>query len=375
MKTKTKMATVLKKSSKKPMVKAKKPREPLWKGPAVDGITQSMLSRFIVDRERFRLLVIEGLAPPQTFNHRLEYGSMWHVCEEYHGRDEDWNAPLRAYAKGLCQKYPMQQEQVVHWMRVCALQFPVYVEYWRKHKDVMQRKPVSQEEVFNVPYELPSGRVVRLRGKRDSVDRVKGRLWLQENKTKGDVDEQQMQRQLLFDLQTMLYVIALQTEMHEPVCGIRYNVVRRPLAGGKYSITQHKGRKTKKGIVGAETRDQFYERLQSTIAADPSFFFMRWNVDLTPTDVGKFELQCLIPLLEQICDWWEWMQANPGDPYGVNTSGDGRMYDGYAIHWRLPYGVYNVLLEGGSTEYDEYLSNGSTVGLSRDVTLFSELEE
>ncbi len=35
-------------------------REPVWKGPEVDGVTQSLLSRYLTCKERFRLLVIEG---------------------------------------------------------------------------------------------------------------------------------------------------------------------------------------------------------------------------------------------------------------------------------------------------------------------------
>ncbi len=55
---------------------------PLWKGPEVDGITFSLLSRFIACPERFRILVTEGLQPHDEFNHRIEYGNMWHTCEE-----------------------------------------------------------------------------------------------------------------------------------------------------------------------------------------------------------------------------------------------------------------------------------------------------
>jgi hypothetical protein len=39
----------------------------------------------------------------------------------------------------------------------------------------------------------------------------------------------------------------------------------------------------------------------------------------------------------------------------------------------MPFGVYSPLLDGGGTEYDEYLSTGSTVGLVRTDRLFKEL--
>jgi hypothetical protein len=46
-----------------------------------------------------------------------------------------------------------------------------------------------------------------------------------------------------------------------------------------------------------------------------------------------------------------------------------------AIHWRHPFGVYDALNEGGSSDLDEYLETGSTVGLEKASTLFPELEE
>jgi hypothetical protein len=47
----------------------------------------------------------------------------------------------------------------------------------------------------------------------------------------------------------------------------------------------------------------------------------------------------------------------------------------YKMHWRHPYGVFDALNEGGSSDLDEYLETGSTVGLERASTLFPELEE
>ena len=151
-----------------------KRRSPLWEGPdgggRNGGVTQSLLSRFIVCRERFRIHAVEGLHQSPTFNHRIEYGSMWHVCEEAYaiarpnGEDDPYNC-LRQYCQGLAKKYPTQQEQVWHWYNICRTQFPAYVEYWAKHPDVRSRQPLLQEQAFDVPYVLPSGRAVRLRGK------------------------------------------------------------------------------------------------------------------------------------------------------------------------------------------------------------------
>jgi hypothetical protein len=379
------------------------PRQgPLWKGPEVDGVTFTLLSRFLVCRERFRLLVIEGLRPSEGFNHRIEYGNMWHLCEEHHARGNDptrgnkadkamplWEGALKEYATALAKRYPIQREQVEHWWNVCRTQFPVYVHYWARNTDVVQRIPLLQEYAFKVPYQLPSGRTVLLRGKWDSVDVIgKGKgtgIYLQENKTKGDVVEAQLKRQLTFDLQTMLYLVALenqlefqgQTDLRLPpgvagstLGGVRYNVIRRPLSGGKYSIVRHKP--SKSNMYG-ESPEEYYARLGSLIKENPEHFFMRWRVEVQPEDIARFRKRCLDPILEQLCDWWEWVRLTPhGDPFSDRDGSFGEPEPNH-IHWQHPFGVYNVLDEGGSTDLDEYLSSGSLAGLTRTDNLFPEL--
>lgn len=369
--------------------KLKYEQEPLWEGPSSDGpnggITQSMLNQFLVCRERFRVKYVLGLQPVDQFNHRLEYGSMWHCCEQsLAAKDTDPWEKLDLYVSKLCERYPLQQADIIHWYNICKLQFPIYVDYWAKHPDVINRKPLLQEEVFNVPYKLPSGRMVRLRGKFDSVDLIDGGIWLQENKTKGDIDAQLLQRQLSFDLQTGVYLVALDTywesvfqgpipPFHDskkiPLAGVRYNVIRRPLGGGKGSIRQKKN----------QTQDEFYEELGNLIQGatgpewsvlpDEHYFFMRWKVAFTPKDIETFKQQFLNPVLEQLCDWWNWIQSNDK----LWGSLDGTPYN--HIHWRAPYGIYSPLYDGKPTDMDEYLLNGSTVGLRRAESLFRELAE
>lgn len=361
----------------------------VWDGPCnggpKGGITQSLISSFLMCRERFRLRNIVGLSPPDTFNHRIEYGSMWHVCEEAFATGENpvvknqktsspWDHALFDYCAGLCKRYKTQQAQIERWYHICKTQFPIYVDYWEKHPDVKKRNPLLQEQTFHVPYKLPSGNTVYLRGKWDAVDVIgKEGIFLQENKTKGDIREEQMKRQLSFDLQTLFYLVALNKWLANPkengavgqpckrASGVRYNVIRRPLSGGKGSIVQYKP--TKQRPLG-ETDEQFYTRLRSVISEEPSFFFMRWKVGILPQDVERFEHDFLIPCLEQLCDWYAWIDSPKGrkDPFADS------------IHYRTPYGLYNTLAEGGSTDVDEFLATGSELGLTRGNSIFKELQ-
>lgn len=385
---------------------------PLWQGPEAQGplggITFSMLSKWLTCRERFRVRYVEGWEPTRQFSHRIEYGNMWHVCEEalaglsivqsnwvdVRGGDT-WQANLYAYVKELRQRFPLDQEQIVHWYNVCKIQFPVYVEYWSKHPDVVNRTPLLQEQTFDVPYTLPSGRVVRLRGKWDSVDLIgQGKnagVYLQENKTKGDIDELALQRQLTFDLQTMMYLVALHAEMEgeeqtpltelrksrgydAPIRGVRYNVVRRPLSGGEGTIVQKKGSKN----VAPETDEAFYARVRGVIDGTgvktdgtnytgPSHWFMRWKFDVTPQDVKRFRDECLDPILEALCNWCHLTTGKP-----LTAFDQGCLQFGH--HWRHPFGCDNAVNEYGATDVDEYLNTGNTVGMHKRETLFEELQ-
>jgi hypothetical protein len=370
-----KKAAPKKKRAKSTVTKALKSRQEKpdgevarpWDGPMDNGpkggITQSLLGLFLSDRERFRLRTVEGLAPPDRFEHRPEYGSMFHVCEAEWASSGGWIAwmeELRKYCQALCRQYPLEQSQIVHWMRVCEAQFPVYLKYWSKDKDEKRRKSVLQEETFKVPYQIPSGRTVYLRGKWDGVSKYGREYFLDENKTKGEVDPEQIRRQLAFDLQTMFYLVALDSNPigGKNVAGVRYNVILRPLSGGKGTIRKKKG--TKK--VPAETDDQFYNRLrEDVIEAEPDHFFHRWLVLVSPQDKERFRREFLDPILEQLCDWWEWIASEPEDIWVES------------IHWRTPYGFYNALGQDRGTDLDEYLSSGSTVGLQRGRPLFTEL--
>jgi hypothetical protein len=396
-------------------------RPPLWDGPCSDtplgGITYSLLSRFLCCRERFRLMVVEGLSRPQEFNHRIEYGSMWHLCEEsllasqadhrpYRmGGKNVWDAPLQRYCHSLCRKYRTQQEQVDHWYNVCRVAFPLYVHYWgtdhhRAQASPQQELTLLQECKFSVPYELPDGteRVVYLRGKWDAVALIENGphagLWLRETKTKGDIRENQIRRQLSFDLQTMLYLVALTesiridgpltapTDSEEAakghtIRGVLYNVSRRPLSGGKGTIVRHKAR----GHTPEESKESYYARVASYIENAPEEYFMRWRVGISLSDIDRFKRECLSPILSQLCDWWEWITVyaprhkvpSTGTPSQTSTDG-GPFSPASSLHWRHPYGVYNALDEGGVTDFDDDLATGSDVGLDRVDTLFPELE-
>lgn len=405
-----------------------RPRGPLWEGPSGEGwnggVTQSLMKAWLSCKERFRVKYVEGWRPVAKFHPRMDYGNLWHTCEEAFAANKDWEGPLVSYCRDLAKKFPFQRDEVNHWFEVCRTQFPLYVKWWSEHPEVVERTPLLQEHPFDVKYRLPSGRVVRLRGKFDGVDRIgerpKAGIWLFETKTKGDIGELEIQRNLQWDLQTMLYTVALEAVQHEfaqdvpegewcfPIKGVRYNVVRRPLSGGKGSIKQGKGKagakcskcdatgsftdkKTKVTTIcpkclGAcriggeppETDKEFFARLGQVIEGavgqewevgpDENYFFRRWTAEIKPGDVERFRRECLDPILEQMCDWYDMIKACKArdcEPWELHDN---------RLHFRHPFGASNAIDDFGASDIDEYVNTGSTIGLTRSEELFSELK-
>lgn len=352
----------------------KKRTTPLWEGPSSEGsnggVTFSLLSRFLVCRERFRIHVVEGLKVAEGFNAKMEFGNMWHGCEEKHAEGIAWQGHLEALARELMRKYPTDGEKINHWYGMCQAMFPLYAKHWQQHPDVLNREPLLQEAKFNIPYTLPSGRVVRLRGKWDSVDLIKdGKLtsiYIQENKSKSQIDAAKLTRQLSFDLQTMIYLVALQTEVGrlddstiKARCSYHKGKYRHfyPIAGVRYNVVRRSAHKSVESMLKKLTEDQESGRVGE--------WFARWKVDISQKDVDKFKRECLDPILENLCWWWEVIGKGKGASITFDSVPP--------CYWRHPYGVYNILDEGGSSDLDAYLEAGSRAGLQDNDNLFPEL--
>lgn len=347
-----------------------------------DGVTQSMISKFLICRHRFWIRYVLGLAESEDFNHRIEYGNLFHAGFEAfakHKGKKDWTAPaawdraikagLRGvtnYANGLQARHP-QATTVAFWRQIAMRHFPLYCEHWKKSD--AQRQYVFQEQVFDVPVELPSGRIVRLRGKYDEgfiekIGKVK-LATLQENKCKGDIDEDGVQSSLHHDLQTMLYVFSLHCTDLMPDCyRILYNVILRPL-GGKYPLRQKV----------SENEKQFIDRVIGTIKDDPAKHMKRWVVELSKKEIEGFRDFTLYPILEQMADWWDSIKSNPLDPSRTKTNRLANTFKPNHLHFCRPFGIFDSLALGNRGDYFQYLVSGGTnrIGL-KPRPLFTELD-
>ena len=386
---------------------------PVWKGPSVDGISQTLLGRYLSCAERFRIQTIEGLEPIPEFNSRLEFGNMWHAAEEafaLHGnapsqKNPDqfaWQRELFDYSNELGARYPSALMQIVHWMSMVEALFPTYIEYWSKHPDTLNRTPLLQEERFAVPYKLPSGRTVLLRGKWDSVDLVRevcplcptrkpsrttkrcacggsgisgSGIWLMENKTKSTIDVQKINRQLRFDLQSMLYLVALQSvidnEDPDLEVGERFQFPTKSIKGVRYNVIKRSTHKTAESMMKKVNED-----IRDGRGGE---WFSRWNVEINSRDIQVFKDRALNPILENLLDdyeWWVYCKRQDNAPKTLlydNTIRHDEFPHHQRRHFITPYIGYNPLSEGGESDVDNYMFTGNEIGLHRVETLFPEL--
>ena len=347
-----------------------------------DGVTYSFLQQFAFCREQARLGFVEGLTQDGTID-ALDFGSAFHDLLEYLAEDSSSSRltnhkmlkdRLNRWLAGEREQRQLKKADADHigfLCDQCVMMFPLYVDYWRKRNGHEFKSDfVCQEADFRVPHFINLGpkaaeayeglkndptefakkslklihnvhgepRQIILRGRFDAIFRLQGKLWLMENKTKSQIDEEGLQQSLSQDLQSMMYCHAIKLQYGEYPAGILYNVIRRPM---------HRMTKADK------TPSDLIRRMEADIRQDPDKYFMRWTISLDSGDIEKWVERTLNPLLTQVCLWWDEISVRPFDPWSI----PGRIH-----HFQNPEGLWTRY---GKSSYFNYLTRGTTHGLRR----------
>lgn len=325
---------------------------PLW-DLEKHGISYSMISKFLECRERFRLANVEGWTET-ALSVPLEFGNIFHECLEAQARGKSWQRATSVYYKKQSANYtPSEREALATVCGVVEVTYPRYMAHWNNDANKVY---FYREQEFRVTRKLPSGRTIILVGKMDAAFNYKTsptQDWLQENKTKGQIDDHLIQNTLDQDLQTMIYSYAMgQLRGKKPV-GVLYNVIRRTQLKRKVN----------------ETLSDFLARIAEDIDKRPDFYFKRWEHPLTDNHVEEQLSKNLDPILEQIYDWWESIKRSPFDPW-VNEDGEQNL-----LHWARPFGVYDPMGVKGYGSFFQLFTQGSYHGLTQRDRAFMELDD
>jgi hypothetical protein len=276
------------------------------------------------------------------------------------------------YANARAEKGELSNAGMEDLHRIAAVAYVTFVEYvnyWESlpsvrfdKKDYYERdfQWVGKEIPFEFYYELPNGRKVLLKGKKDGVfnlNRQTEGKWLLENKTKGDIDEDGIRHGLKRDLQTGLYLTALQHQSNGVVPkGFLYNVIRR---------TRLKPRV-------ADTPKSFADRVQEDIQKRPEFYFMRWDVKVDQYDIDNFKRTILDPSLHQLITWWDSIKKKPMDPF-VTVMEDGKEVANLE-HFERAFGCYDSMGHSQRGEYFEIITDNNYHNYKQAEHVFPELE-
>jgi hypothetical protein len=259
------------------------------------GTTFSMLNLFQECREQTFQSYVNGYSG-KKLKDGLEFGSIWHLMQEHYYKNTK-QSPTVTAAK-VCKAYEKwrdptlfknEHENFQILLGIAEMMFPLCVKYWAEDDDEIDW--IEQEQKFKTSYTFKDidgrDRTIFLRGMRDGVFREDGVLGVFETKTKGQINQTSIRDQLKADLQTLIYVTTSMIEFGEMPGKVMYNVVRRPQLKRKQN----------------EALSAFLKRIQADVIKRPKFYFMRWNVDLTKSDIANFRRYTLDPLLGIFCQW------------------------------------------------------------------------
>lgn len=312
-----------------------------------DGVSYSMLSKFMQCRERFRLYAVEGKREVGKQQKAMDFGTYFHKLLEVHAKDQRKNASsiITSVTKSKNSIKSISQLD-----RMIAN--VIFEEYLIWYSDIKYNY-FDAEVKFDVNYHLHGVGNIRLRGKSDELIRWKDKtIWVQENKTKENINEAFLDASIPFNLQTLMYVIGIGAQIKKPIGGVVYNIIRKP---------KHKQK-------GTETEVEFIERLRGEIRKKPSHFFFRWEYPLPLERLQDFKTKTFEPLLRSFYIWWKSIEHSPFAPW-VLADGKPNPH-----HYQHPYGVYMPSTNDVGDFYN-LIAKNNPVGITSGNIPFEELED
>jgi len=235
------------------------------------GMSQSLWGQWMTCRRMF-LFTINGYRnPAKVFS--TNFGSMVHEVNDkvYSSNEFPTNKIVRKLiddfiATELKKNTLMSQQQLELDAAKAEATLIPYFEFYKN--DFKHKKFFDVESTFKVTY---SG--FTMKGKIDGKHRVKNKKkWLDEHKTKGQIQEDTLLKYLPLDFQNLYYLLADEISTGEPAEGVLYNVIRNS------GIRQTKN----------ETVKSYKNRIQAAAEKDPEHHFKRWEIVYPKQDKKEF---------------------------------------------------------------------------------------
>ena len=337
-------------------------REPLWKGPLVDGITQSLLNEFLQDPFSAYLSLILGLEPPRDdppydqehprFN--LHWGDAYHVGLEHLIKTGDIS-----YAQQQMLYYYDDGPQLTHPDINVRTSLFFMLKQYNLNVPHESTTEWDTEVVFDTTYLQSNCPEFRLRGKFDGLSKCG--TYLVEHKCKKRIDPIQLAEEIYSDTQLNMYL---------GISGARqvyYDLIRIPESTYKYSLPGRSGMDAK-----AYTNKLYFGDCGNYSSLPISKYTHDWISQqlytFTEEQVDRFWQTTLIPLFKRLLEWYEYVTDPNFDP--CNPECYGPIFYIHPLRTFIP-----AVTETFKCKFHSLLTRQTELGdLDHKPSLFEELQ-
>jgi hypothetical protein len=313
------------------------PPTPAWKGPFVDGITQSLMSTFLTCPFQFYLYAYCGLEESKQLEPNLIWGDILHKGLEHRVRGDSledsidimWNyqktlyptapATYRYTTRNMLALYPIHKLE--SWGQIetevsinTTYEVPAYYrrsgsEYHYQNQLKWETPPYPSYHAFTYP------EPVRIRGKVDMLSQDRNKIGDHKAKGKFAAHPDSVKEELNQDLQMNLYSYFMGKIEHW-----FYDLIKIPEA-----LPRTPPRKV------SETPEQWADRIFHTysdinngfpIKKCPGMWFNQINHFQPEENIELFMRYTINPLIIKIIEWWEHVthpKFDPLDPLWYNS--------------------------------------------------------
>lgn len=306
----------------------------IWKGPFVEGIRQSSLSKFEDCTARF-LLMIKGHRFPKRYDKKIFCGDLWHTAMD--GSHETRKERMRQVFEAALADSPRKKNEIIEHAK---LMNGFYDIFW-KHFHPDRFKPAHTTE-YNFRVQPLTDCPVFIKGTMDGITLPGTEGYIREWKVRGTLNDYEADR-LGFSFQTGIYHSCFRRIFGHKAEGTQYCKIQRPMGN------RNAPRKKK-----TETKEEFYERLFKQARENIDDFYKITPRPITDAEIDTFENDYLRPALNYLGWWWYCLCMNRLD---------------LAFHRRIPWGLYSRLRHWESDDYDAHYLGGE---LPHDPSLTSK---
>jgi hypothetical protein len=270
----------------------------VWKGPYEDGITQSLIGKFLECPYRAYLYLVLGLEEQTELEPNLMWGDTFHKGLEllikepkciHELTDEDWKSLEGLLREHLDEKFPMAP---VTFKYSIPRMLRLYDDSYKENHQYFT------EQKFAVKY----NNGVILRGKLDAIR--SDQEVLVEHKCKGKIDRIQTKAETKDDLQVNLYCM---------ISGARqviYDIIRVP--DTQWRLPTRRNMQTfEKWVDAWYLREQYDDY---PIAVKKPLWINQIPITLDESYHQDYIKKTLNPLIDRIERWWEHVNQPGFDP-------------------------------------------------------------